>query len=488
MTQAPDHICHVCVKDPFLKAEIKAGKTKADCLHCGKKRLAIDLRLLARRIDDTLQEHYVPSREDDGPDWAELVAEEAQVAEPVAEAMRQFLSNSRGYSARKDGEEDIWDSSAVYEESRLDRGPYLRRWKEFKASIKQEARFFNQHAEGYLDDIFTGIESQASWQGETVIRVWEPGEDRQLVRGRVAQSDEDIVTFLSDPSKELGPPPQGTASAGRMNATGVSAFYGAMDVSTCRAEVRPPVGSHAIFAKFTLLRPLRILDMDALARIAVTGSIFDPDYSTRLARAAFLRNFGNEIAQPVMPRDEGFGYLPTQVVADYIGQRLKLDGLLFRSVQSGRRKTEAGAYPQNIVLFNQSARVEAIDLSLVKTDVDLGWIDEEEDDADDSISVSTEELLKKRKSKTKELRYPEMFFGEEPQSEEEDDRVVTLRFVSGSVTVERIRGIEYDPDERYTTFRHRSRKELLARKRRLAKLMGQRPKSPDFDLDLDAPF
>lgn len=92
-----------------------------------------------------------------------------------------------------------------------------------------------------------------------------------------------------------------------MNALGVSAFYGALDVATCRAEVRPPVGSHAVFAEFEILRSLRILDMDALARIAVHGSIFDPDYSTRLARAAFLRNFGNEIAQPVMPRDEAFG-------------------------------------------------------------------------------------------------------------------------------------------------------------------------------------
>lgn len=487
MTNTPDHVCHVCVKDPYLKAEIKAAKVKAACLHCGMTRPAMNAWALARRIDDTIQQLYVTSREDDGPDWAELVAEEAQIDPAIAEVMRQSLSHSRGYSARKDGEEDIWDSSAVYEESRLDRGPYLRRWEQFKESVKQEARFFNRHAETYLDDIFTGIEEQASWQGETVIRKWRPSTTRQLVRARVAQSDAEITTYLSNPSKEIGPPPKGTASAGRMNAAGVSAFYGAMDVATARAEVRPPVGSHAVFARFDILRPLRILDMDALARIAVKGSIFASDYSTRLGRAAFLRNFGNEIAQPVMPRDEVFGYLPTQVVADYIGQRLRLDGMLFRSVQSGRKKSDAGTYPQNIVLFNHASRVEDVDVSNRRVEVDLGWIDEEEDDADDSISVDSEELPKKREPKAKP-RFQGIAFEDGPDPEDVDDRPVTLRFVPESVTVERIRGIDYDADERHISFRHRTLKEVRAQKRQYEKLMGKPPPFRGGDLDDDNIF
>lgn len=62
-----------------------------------------------------------------GQDWGELVAEQAEIDPDIAEQMRQYLSNSRGYSARKDGEDDIYDGSTVYEEGRLDRGPYLRR-------------------------------------------------------------------------------------------------------------------------------------------------------------------------------------------------------------------------------------------------------------------------------------------------------------------------------------------------------------------------
>ncbi len=41
-------------------------------------------------------------------------------------------------------------------------------------------------------------------------------------------------------------------------------------------------------------------------------------YTKRVERAAFLRTFGHEISLPVMPRDELFGYVPTQIVAEYL--------------------------------------------------------------------------------------------------------------------------------------------------------------------------
>ncbi len=49
-----------------------------------------------------------------------------------------------------------------------------------------------------------------------------------------------------------------------MNAPGISVFYGALDEATCIAEARAPVGSHVVVAKFHLLRPVRLLDFDAL--------------------------------------------------------------------------------------------------------------------------------------------------------------------------------------------------------------------------------
>ena len=208
--------------------------------------------------------------------------------------------------------------------------------------------------------------------------------------------------------------------------------------------------------------------MDALARVAVPGSIFDLDYSKRLARAAFMRNFGDEIAQPVMPQDETFGYLPTQIVADYIAQRLQLDGMLYRSVQSGRKRTTSGGYPQNLVLFHHAARIERLDRSRFSVTVDLGWFDEE--DSDDSITVRQEELPPKRKPKPK---YPGFNFLDVPDAVDRDDRPITLRLIPDSIVVERIRGVEYDADDRYLTWFSDTLKERRAQRRRYKKLLGK---------------
>jgi hypothetical protein len=475
MDQLADHLCHVCVKDKFLKAEIKADGKKAVCMKCGKKRLAMDYRALARRIDETIQEHYVPV-EDDGQPYADLIAEQAEIDGAIADEMRQFLSNTRGYEARKDGEEDIYGSDVLYDEARLDREPYRQGWDRFKDSVRKEARFFNRHAESYLEDVFSEVETWANWVGVPVISEWIPTPVSPLVRGRVAQSDDDLKAFLSDPAKELGPPPDGTASAGRMNAAGVSTFYGALDVPTCRAELRPPVGSHAVFACFELVRRLRILHVDALARVAVPGSIFDPEYSSRLARAAFMRNFGDEIAQPVMPRDETFGYLPTQIVADFIAQRLRLDGMLYRSVQSGPKRTSSGGYPQNIVLFHHAARVDRPDRSRWKVDVDLGWFSE--DDADDSISIREEELPRKRKPKPK---YQGLIFDDEPEFQDEsDERPITLRLMPDSIIVEHIRGVKYDPSQRYVSKQSSTLKQAREHRKRMEELFGKKRKIADL--------
>lgn len=470
--------------DAFLKAEIKKDGVTAICLNCGKKRKAIRFTDLARRIDDAIQEHYEPSTEDLGPDWGEVAAEQAGIDPAIAAQIQQWLSNTRGFVARKDGEFDVYDGT-VFEDRRLDRESYRRGWTDFKRGVKEEARFFNTRGERYLADIFTGIEDHADWKGETVVVSWDPDPARRLVRGRVAQSDEDLTSYLSHPSQEVGPPPQGTASAGRMNAAGVSAFYGALDVATCRAEVRPPVGSHVVFARFETVRALRILDMDALARIAVHGSIFDPDYSVRLQRAAFLRNFGAEIARPVMPRDEVFGYLPTQVIADYMAQRLGLDGILFRSVQAGRRKNEDGGFPQNVVLFNHAARVEKVDVARLKFDIDLGWFDEDENDGDDGISVSSKEQRRKRERKPAR---PAFALWESAPAKDDDDRPVTLRYVENSVTVERIRGVEYDLDDRHVRFSHETLKEARERKRRWRKMAGGPVRGVDASPDPDPEF
>ena len=114
--------------------------------------------------------------------------------------------------------------------------------------------------------------------GQPVVREINPTDkERFFWRARKAQSIDELKAILKSPTSEMGPPPSRCATGGRMNAQGIPVFYGAFDPDTCVAEVRAPVGSHVVVARFELLRPVRLLDFDALSEVYVPGSHFDPE-------------------------------------------------------------------------------------------------------------------------------------------------------------------------------------------------------------------
>ena len=133
-----------------------------------------------------------------------------------------------------------------------------------------------------------------------------------LYRARVFQADEKLQEALTRPDRCLGPPPSMYANAGRINAHGISVFYGANDPEVAIAEVRPPVGSR-VQLLVQIVRPIRFLDLTDLSAVTTSGSIFDPEFAGRLERAMFLRRLSQIITKPVMPDDEPFEYIVTQV-------------------------------------------------------------------------------------------------------------------------------------------------------------------------------
>ena len=439
-------LCHACVGDPFLSVEMRAG-SRSTCSQCGKRRPGLAFEDLANRIDAAMLNHYMPDRLDDGESYSEVIAREAGLAEGVADAIQAHFVAAGIWSAGVEGEANIYEASFV--ETPLDHVAERKRWTKFKESIRGEARFFNPEAEDWLAELFHGLDRSADYRGEPVIRTIAPGDEQgRFVRGRVAYDEADIRRYLLDPAAELGPPPAGMASAGRMNAAGVTVFYGAFDIPTCRAEIRPPVGAHAVFASFELLRPVRLLDFDLLRFAVVEGSIFDPEFDRRVERAGFLRRFGEEVTRPVLPRDEAFGYLPTQVVAEYIAQRLGLDGMLYRSVQVGDNR-------RNIVLFNPSARVEpwARDPNL-DVDIGFGWWDEDEQDGDDSITIrEAERPLEEADAHTAPAVDPapdgtDWWEAPAEPAVDADRRPVTLRFLPDTLAVHYVAGLDYTAAER----------------------------------------
>lgn len=371
-------ICFQCVGEPYLSAEIVRDGIVVPCSYCGKTEKSITVEALADRVESAFSEHY--TRTDTEPDSWQLsllrdpestydwfragtpvidAIEDAAVIPSAAATDVQAILEDRydDFEAAKLGEETEFSSESHYEEKAASAAAWQEEWRAFEESLKTEARFFSRSAAARLSAMFGAIDSLKTTDGSPLIVQAGPQlELDHLYRARVFQATDKLEEALCRPDTQLGSPSFALASAGRMNARGISVFYGATQAETAIAEVRPPVGGRVATAKFSVLRSLRLLDLTALENVKDGGSIFDPTLKNRLERVAFLRTLGQRMTRPVMPDDEALDYLPTQAIADFLATENEppLDGIIFASVQvkDGR----------NVVLFHKAARVESMDL------------------------------------------------------------------------------------------------------------------------------
>jgi hypothetical protein len=312
----------------------------------------------------------------EGDEVVNVIADAAEIDAAPAEDIRVVLYD-RNYDRERAemGDEGPFDAEACYVEKGPDDIQFQLEWSAFENGLKTEARFFSRSAEATLGVIFEGIAEHKTREGSPV--VVEAGPERKigsLFRARVFQSDDEkLKRALMRPDQEVGPPPPHAAAAGRMNARGISVFYGAKDAETALAEIRPPVGSRVIVGRFEIIHPIRLLDVEALRSVFIQGSIFDRSYIRKLERAKFLGSLSHRITSPVMPDDEPFEYLVTQAIADYLATEARLDGLIYRSVQVGHAA-------ENVALFHHASVVEPLDLPKGTTlDAHLGYSTEDGD-------------------------------------------------------------------------------------------------------------
>lgn len=371
------HICYGCVGESYLSAEIDRTGEEAVCDYCGETERSWTIAALAASIEKAFADHYV--RTPDQPNGWEMsllrdrelnyeweregfpvldaVETAACIPSPAAADVLAILDDTHvDFDFDGIGEETEFSRASHYEEKSPSSAEWHQEWRWFEHSLKTEARFFSKAAAAHLASVFGGIDKIRTRKGRNLAIYAGPTRAiNHLYRARVFQSDEKLEEALCRPDIHLCSPPSRLASAGRMNARGISVFYGATSAKAAMAEVRPPVGSRVAVAKFEILRPLYLLDLTALEMAIDGGSIFDPSLKARLERVAFLRSLGERMTRPVMPEDEALDYLATQAVADFLATENDpvLDGIIYRSVQ-----VKGG---RNVVLFHNSARVAALD-------------------------------------------------------------------------------------------------------------------------------
>jgi len=358
-------ICANCIGETYLSEHISKTCQVGECDFCLGTTKAISLENLSILVDEAFDRHYQmvfpqpPHFDQPGEEAKSAIMDAAGLPEIAAEGIRTILEDLY-YDQDSVLVDEAFPYSAdmYYSEISIDFEHLEWEWNQFAQSLKYETRFFNSIGYDLLSNIFNGLNEIESISPNVPIFTAGPGtEIEALYRARVFQSEDQLKAALVYPDIELGPPPRHLASAGRMNANGISVFYGAEGKESAVSEVRPPVGSEVMVARFTLLRPLRLLDLAALPQVSPKGSIFDPTFKNKLSNFNFLKKLGQMMAVPVLPDHQSHEFLVTQAICDFLASnsKLNLDGIIYPSVQSGENE-------KNVILFHKSAKVELLEI------------------------------------------------------------------------------------------------------------------------------
>jgi hypothetical protein len=370
------NICFICVGDSFLREEISIRGESRECSYCCSAERCYNIGQIAERVQKAFDIHYERTSDEPSSLDQTLMADREssfdwnREGEPVIDAISAALDISEEIATdiQKILSEEHDDPFSPYETEFGDDTYYMRRtlnddswqlgWLRFENDLKTEARFFSQSGFKQLSSIFGGIDKISNRSGAKPVIDCGPGTSLNTIyRARLFTDFDEMAKALARPDKRMGPPPSRLATDGRMNAKGIAVFYGATEPQVTIAEVRPPVGSRVVVARYEIIRPLRLLDLTALAGVEEHGSVFDPTYAERLGRAQFLGSLSDRISRPIMPSDEAFDYLPTQAIADFLANENDpiLDGIVFKSTQSP-------GSGRNVVLFRKASRVEELSL------------------------------------------------------------------------------------------------------------------------------
>jgi hypothetical protein len=379
-----DYICSSCVEDVVIKAWIAEG-TESPCSFCGKQSATRTIRELAGRVDDVIRQHY--SYSDDAPGPSEspaavvgiLLGSSPETSQRIASELEKLDTPTEEVELDEEGfppppEMRYGNHVTLYPQMRSGS------WAGFVKRVTHEARFFDSRTQSLLDDVF-GFDVLANKAAVSTIL---PGvQSARIYRARQAEDKHVAEAFVRSAEQELSPPPSHKASAGRMNATGIRAFYGAFSEAVCVAEMRPHKGGLIVVGAFEVVRPMKLLDLPNIAGRYWPGSLFGNDKEWVRERAGFLEKFGMLASRPVQPHESILRYLPTQAVAEYIRNVLKLDGMVYRSAVYSRHSQQAG-YPKagprdacNVVLFDcekESIRLSPDSVRCLKvTDVSVNY-------------------------------------------------------------------------------------------------------------------
>nr|WP_249182579.1 RES family NAD+ phosphorylase [Burkholderia ambifaria] len=354
-------VCPECVEDDVLKQMIPTASGRL-CCSCSRMTDAGSLHIISKVAGDILHKRFAEF-DDTHHDYrngltlsqafdkimriknkevCDLAAEYYREVCPVS--VRQFFAPGMRYRQKRPRFEDR-EQERVFAEQR---------WIEQTHMLKHSRRYFNNEVQKFfstLFDVALSAKNRSLFKpSNAAVRHVSAG--REIIRARRLDGA-DIAglrkSILKDPKTQLGPPPLTVAKHNRMNPAGVPLFYGAENIQTAIAEVRPSIGDEVALCKFRTIRDLRLFDFtrfDQPLERQITSHWLG-NYEEREEALVMLKYLHRLIAQPA--RSEETDYVMTQAMAEFLHYEVDggFDGIIFGSVQN-----EGG---KNYAIFEDSA-------------------------------------------------------------------------------------------------------------------------------------
>lgn len=322
------NVCSECVVDSALQHLVNANLTSNVCDYCGEEDegafIAAPFNTVMLRIYESVVKEYSDAQDVDMPrvekEWfqdetyiQEVLMEfdpgwDSQFSEDVADC----FDPSTYWVRHSDGDWSISDPSDTL----------FYGWESFKEQVLTKTRYLflaepeDEFSAGRPD--YIPIASMLDALGNTCIKdkmVTVIPAGTEFYRVRHAPNKEMFSTF-----SEMGVPPIGVATAGRMNPAGISYLYLAYEKETAEKEVLE-WSKRWFTAKYKTKIDIPIIDFSVAPRVP---SIFEPELYESRHNRYFLHAFIKDLIAPVTKDGkEHVDYVPTQIVSEYFRYKFK---------------------------------------------------------------------------------------------------------------------------------------------------------------------
>lgn len=339
-------ICAEHFEDPHLREFINQNIREAHCDYCDKDKASASFDDLTMFVEESISTEYCEPYEEGAPYNSEAEYYEDRFpgihVEWTQDLLQEFIDvdNFAIIEDLTSGfNNDYWtETEAIFGPTKGE--AFIGGWESFKGILKHKIRFlfFDPSQKNlfesneYINPYYVLHEAGKAITDLGLLTDI-PVESLEIFRGR-----QHAINEIVNSAKSLGSPPSNISKANRMSPPGISMFYGASDIETCKREALDSEWHNSAFTTgiFVNCKPLKFVDF---TKLPAMPSLFDVKNRGNRNKVGFLSAFVRDLSIPVMPDDRvHIEYIPTQVVTEFLKIKLGVDGIVYESVKNPGHK------------------------------------------------------------------------------------------------------------------------------------------------------